>query len=65
MTVTRATTIRPLVDDGRLARGRGRVSEARYQAASNAIGAPTIIADDAAQRGWLAPCVSALVPSAR
>jgi len=65
MTVTRATAIRPLVDDGRLARGRGRVSEAGSQAASNAIGAPTIIADDAEQRGELAQCVSALLPSAR
>jgi len=65
MTVTRATTIRPLVDDGRLARGRGRVSEAGSPAASHAIGAPTIIADDPEQPGWLAQCVSALVPSAR
>ena len=47
MTVTRATTTRPLVRDVCPARGRRRVCEAGSQAASTGIGATMITVDDA------------------
>jgi hypothetical protein len=51
MTVTRATTTRPLVRDVRPARGRRRVGDAESQAASKGIRATMIPVDDTCRVG--------------
>ncbi len=65
MTVTRATTPRPLVSHLRSARVSGRVSAAACHTASKGIAASMIIANPAYRRGRVAPRHSAVVPSAR
>ncbi len=64
MTVTRGTATRLPIRDAHPARVRGGVWEAACHTASKGIAAPTIIADDAYRRGWVAPRHSAFVPSA-